>query len=73
MPKIISTCSCDLCWLIGAEGTARAEWFGWASQAIFLKKLNHGANLASQGEKEGEELWQTLEFILFSLRESLGK
>lgn len=38
-----------------------------------MKTVNHGAQMAFQGENRGKELWQTLQFYFFFLRESLGK
>ena len=47
----------------------RAKCTGWASQASFLKKVNLGAQMASQGEKQSEEPG----LFFFSVRKSFGK
>ena len=64
-------------WLVYAKGTAwsliqgrSVDWL--VSRVSFLKKVNHGALVASQGQKQCKQFWQTVEFFFF-LKESPGK
>ena len=66
-----------LVWLVYAKGTAwsliqgrSVDWL--VSRVSFLKKVNHGALVASQGQKQCKQFWQTVEFFFF-LKESPGK